>query len=284
MKLKFTIRTILLVGATIALIAPFTFLKPIFIVPIEPEVKPAPPVVVVKPSKVIEKPLHDVKLPDFAAIRDVKAKKKAFFAFISPSIMKENQRLLTLKAEVEFITSQLSLGEPLNEAHTKQMKDLVKRYRVSKRATPLQQAHELSARVDVIPSSLVLVQAANESAWGTSRFARIGLNFFGIWCYKPGCGMVPRSRNYGAKHEVEAFDSVDEAVTRYLHNINTNSAYSVFRTIRKQLREQDQPLIPEILATGLLPYSERGTDYVLELTEMLRHNQGYFVEPGSEVH
>jgi len=185
---------------------------------------------------------------------------------------------------VEFITSQLSLGEPLNEAQIKQMKQLVQQYRVSKRATPLQQAHELSARVDVIPSSLVLVQAANESAWGTSRFARIGLNFFGIWCYKPGCGMVPRSRNEGAKHEVEAFGSVDEAVTRYLHNINTNSAYSVFRTIRKQLREQNQPLIPEILATGLLPYSERGTDYVLELTEMLRHNQKYFVEPSSDIH
>jgi len=282
MRLKYAIRAIILAGAGIALVAPFTFLKPVFTVPAEPEVTLEPPVAVVVPPKVIEQPLHDVKLPDFAAIRDVKAKKRAFFAFISPSVMKENQRLLTLKAEVEVITSQLSLGEPLNEAQAKTMKELVKSYRVSKRATPLQQAHELSARVDVIPSSLVLVQAANESAWGTSRFARIGLNFFGIWCYKPGCGMVPRSRNKGAKHEVEAFDSVDEAVTRYLHNINTNSAYSVFRTIRKQLREQDQPLIPEILATGLLPYSERGTDYVLELTEMLRHNRAYFVQPAAQ--
>lgn len=90
--------------------------------------------------------------------------------------------------------------------------------------------------------------------------------------------MVPNSRNDGANHEVKAFSNLDGAVKHYLHNINTNGAYAMFRTIRQQLREQEQPLIPEILATGLLPYSERGTDYVLELTQMLRHNQQYLVQ------
>ena len=70
--------------------------------------------------------------------------------------------------------------------------------------------------------------------------------------------------------------SVKQGVGRYLHNINTHSAYKVFRLIRSQLREQDQPLAPEILATGLTAYSERGADYVLELTEMIRHNRQYF--------
>jgi Bax protein len=120
------------------------------------------------------------------------------------------------------------------------------------------------------------VQAANESAWGTSRFARIGLNFFGVWCYRKGCGMVPGSRNTGAKHEVAAYSSISLGVARYLHNINTNGAYTVFRSIRGQLRDQNQPLAPEILATGLIRYSQRGIDYVLELTDMIRHNQHYF--------
>lgn len=97
-----------------------------------------------------------------------------------------------------------------------------------------------------------------------------------MWCFEKGCGMVPRNRNNGATHEVAAFDSVEEAVTKYLHNINTNTAYKVFRAIRGQLRLQDLPLTPEILATGLLPYSERGTDYVLEISEMIRHNKQYF--------
>ena len=136
--------------------------------------------------------------------------------------------------------------------------------------------NELTKRIDMIPSELVLVQAANESAWGTSRFARVGLNFFGLWCYKKGCGMVPNGRNVGAKHEVASFNSVDAAVKRYIHNINTNNAYKVFRNIREQLHQQDQPLSAQVLATGLLPYSERGADYVLDITKMLRHNQAYF--------
>ncbi|MFT5815353.1 MAG: Bax protein, partial [Psychroserpens sp.] len=57
---------------------------------------------------------------------------------------------------------------------------------------------------------------------------------------------------------------------------NTNGAYRVFRSIRGQLRAQKQPLAPEILATGLIRYSERGIDYVLELTDMIRHNRHYF--------
>ena len=156
---------------------------------------------------------------------------------------------------------------------------MLKKYKVRNNYGQLSQIDQLLARIDVVPSSLILVQAANESAWGTSRFARIGLNFFGIWCYKKGCGMVPNGRNDDATHEVQSFKSVDDAVQRYLHNINTNNAYIVFRTIRSQLREQDQPLSPEILATGLLPYSERGAEYVLEITKMIRHNQVYFDAP-----
>ena len=274
MKLSYLWRLLLIVGAIIVLIAPFTFIKPT--VKVQPEPKIEPPKVVVKKPVVVEKPLHNVVLPDFAKIRDVKSKKRQFFNFIRPAVIKENNRLKALRVQVEAMLSQLALGEPLTEEQDQQFTQLVKTYRVNKKASLLQQAYDLYYKVDEIPTELVLVQAANESAWGTSRFARIGLNFFGIWCYKKGCGMVPRARNDGATHEVEAFDSVEHAVVRYLHNINTNSAYSTFRSIRQQLREQNQPLIPAILATGLLPYSERGADYVLELTEMLRHNQQYF--------
>lgn len=87
--------------------------------------------------------------------------------------------------------------------------------------------------------------------------------------------MVPSGRDSGLKHEVAAFNSVEHAVKRYLHNINTNHAYTVLRNIRAQLHEQQLPITAEILATGLLPYSERGTDYIIELTDMIRHNRRY---------
>lgn len=258
----------------IGLIAPFTFL-PVQVKEQAPVVTVEEPKIIPKVVKVIEQPLHDVILPDFASIRDVKEKKKQFFAFIKPAILAENESILTLRNEVEHLIAQLTLEQPFTEQEHTFVADLSKQYRVSKKFSLLRQLYELQLKVDVIPPALILVQAANESAWGTSRFARIGLNFFGVWCYKKGCGMVPSGRNVGAKHEVAAYSSVKQGVSRYLKNINTNSAYMVFRTIRGQLREQDQPLSPEILATGLIPYSERGTDYVLELTEMIRHNRRY---------
>ena len=229
--------------------------------------------------KKVEQPLHDVKLPNFAKIRDVKEKKRQFFAFIKPAVFAENNRILTLRVEIERLIAQLTLEQPFSEQDLALVDSLIEKYKVSKKFSLLRQLYELQVKVDIIPPALILVQAANESAWGTSRFARIGLNFFGVWCYKKGCGMVPGSRNTGAKHEVAAYSSIKQGVARYLHNINTNSAYTVFRTIRSQLREQNQPLAPEILATGLIPYSERGTDYVLELTEMIRHNRKYFTIP-----
>ncbi|MGB1262611.1 MAG: glucosaminidase domain-containing protein [Cognaticolwellia sp.] len=256
------------------LIAPFTFLP----VPVKtPEPTPDVPKKIEKVIKVVEQPLHNVSLPDFAGIRDVKEKKRQFFAFIKPAVLAENKRILSIRIEVERLIAQLTLEEPFSDEEHALVAKLIKQYRVSKKFSLLRQLYELQLKIDIIPPALVLVQAANESAWGTSRFARIGLNFFGVWCYKKGCGMVPSGRNVGAKHEVAAYDSVEQGVARYLKNINTNSAYVVFRTIRGQLREQDQTLAPEILATGLMPYSERGTDYVLELTEMIRHNRRYFV-------
>jgi len=286
MKTKLFIRFILCIALVIAIVAPFTFLVPkplinVVEVAAEPETDKVV-VKVVEKVKIKEKPLHQVNLPDFAAIYDIPTKKRRFFAFVRPAIEAKNNQLAEDRSKLEYWHEQISLGLGLSAVEESSLQALIKAYRINKEASTLQQINDLLVRVDVIPTSLVLVQAANESAWGTSRFARIGLNFFGIWCYRTGCGMVPGGRNTGAKHEVAAFQSVDAAVSGYFNNINKHNAYHVFRTIRAELRAQDQPLDAEILATGLLPYSERGAQYVLDLTDMLRHNQRYFIKPSSE--
>lgn len=269
----YVIRILLSALFVAGLVAPFTFLAPKKVVQ---EPAPKAKVEIKKVIQLPERPLHNKPLPNFAKIRDVKEKKRRFFAFIKPAILAENQKILATRRKVERLIEQLSLEQPLSDADQQLVASLIKKYKVSKKFSLLKQLYELQLKVDIIPPALALVQAANESAWGTSRFARIGLNFFGVWCYRQGCGMVPNGRNIGAKHEVAAYSSVNDGVARYLHNINTNHAYRVFRAIRGQLREQNQPLAPEILATGLTPYSERGADYVLELTEMIRHNRKYF--------
>jgi len=277
MKIKYFSKLMIFSAFIIALIAPFTFMIPEHTIApvVAVKVKKVAPVV---KAKIVERPLHDVNIPDFGSIRDVKTKKREFFQYIYPAIEEENRNLLKIKAKVSSMIETLFLEENLSDEQQVLLNRLIKKYKVSKKYSLLQQINELFLRIDVVPIELVLVQAANESAWGTSRFAKIGLNFFGMWCYKKGCGMVPGGRDVGAKHEVAAFNSLEHGVKRYLHNINTNNAYTVFRTIRGQLRAQEQPLSPEILATGLLRYSIRGIDYVLEITEMIRHNQVYFDE------
>ncbi len=222
-----------------------------------------------------ETPLHQVKLPDFNQFLDIKQKKKAFFNFLRPAIITENSRLMVHRKQIYHWLEIVSLEQGLTDKALKQINTLAGEYKISGHFTLLQKLHELLVRVDIVPVGLVLVQAANESAWGTSRFARIGLNFFGIWCYRPGCGMVPKGREPGANHQVAAFTSVNAAVRHYLYNINTNNAYSMLRTIRAELRAKNEPLSAQVLATGLLAYSQRGADYVLEISQMIRDNQAY---------
>jgi Bax protein len=132
---------------------------------------------------------------------------------------------------------------------------------------------ELMERVDVIPTSLVLAQAANESAWGMSRFAREANNMFGQWCFDSGCGLVPARRGVNATHEVKAFASIEESVNAYFLNLNTNSSYQEMREMRAQMRAQGRPLDSMVLARGLTRYSQRGMAYVSELQDIIRVNR-----------
>jgi len=249
-----------------ALIAPFTFLKP-------PHHENSSKT---KTHILLEKPLHNVKLPMFSKINDVKEKKRQFFAFIKPAIEKQNKKIMINRKRLLAIKKRYAKGVALTKIDKRFLTHISQKYKINSQLKTLAKVEQLLLSVDIVPVPLVLVQAANESAWGTSRFAKIGLNFFGMWCFEKGCGMVPKRRNKGAFHEVAAFSSVEEAVTKYLLNINTHAAYDVFRDIRGKLRQNQQPLLSEVLAAGLLPYSERGSEYVLEITNMIRHNKQYF--------
>lgn len=130
----------------------------------------------------------------------------------------------------------------------------------------------LLTRVDIVPYPLVLAQSANESAWGTSRFARKGHNFFGQWCFRKGCGIVPSRRDAGSKHEVAVFKSAQHSVRAYLKNINTGRVYAGLRKIRAEQRAKGEALNASALAGGLTKYSERGAAYVKEIRSMIRTN------------
>ena len=132
---------------------------------------------------------------------------------------------------------------------------------------------ELLTKVDEVPPSLVVAQAINESGWGRSRFAREANNLFGMWCYTPGCGLVPARRRAKDKHEVKRYASIQDSVDEYLRNINRNKAYIELRALRAGQRQRLQPLSGEYLAQGLRRYSSIGAEYVNRIRTIIRSRQ-----------
>lgn len=217
-------------------------------------------------------------VPDFSSFTNVAEKKQAFYAYLVPEVIKQNEYLLSLRHYLILLRRQLDDGMPLSDEQMSRLQWMMEEYRVDDDQTTRQQVISLLEKVDIVPVELVLAQAANESAWGTSRFAREGYNFYGLWCFKKGCGFVPSRRGEGAEHEVARFDSVSRATYVYLRNLNRHEAYHKLRVIRASLRKAGQPIDAVALAEGLVQYSERGAEYVQELQTMIRVNQSYIDE------
>jgi Bax protein len=130
----------------------------------------------------------------------------------------------------------------------------------------------LLERVDIVPPSLAIAQAAEESGWGTSRFAREGNALFGQRIFRGRAGLVPRQRDKGKRHRVRAFDLLIHGVEAYVFNLNTHPAYKAFRAARAEMRRRGTPLDGYALAGALTKYSERRGEYVRSVRTIIRVN------------
>jgi len=210
-------------------------------------------------------------LPDFSHYTQVKEKKSAFFDYILPLVKHSNQLVIEDRKQLESLAAEV--GE-LSFFQRRTLIELAEDYYVDREnRSDLQVIEQLRLRVDPVPPSLALAQAAIESAWGTSRFAVQGNNLFGQWCYKKGCGLVPLRRNSGTQHEVAKFDTVSESVGSYIRNINTHRAYQDLRVSRAQLRTERGSASGHQLAENLLEYSELREKYVHEVQAVIRINK-----------
>ncbi|NVJ60994.1 MAG: glucosaminidase domain-containing protein [Gammaproteobacteria bacterium] len=213
------------------------------------------------------------ELPEFAEIKDVNEKKTTFFNLLHPMVNDANRKVLIQRskalelfklpvAELEEEDREWLLE--ISEAFNLEVDDIQAVY---------QSKEVLLKRLDVVPPSLALAQAANESGWGSSRFAREANNLYGQWCFTEGCGFIPKNRKDGLKHEVRKFDSVNESVFSYVRNINKHQAYQQLRTYRATLRQSKGQFSGSELAQGLSNYSERGEEYIKEIRSMIRTNK-----------
>ena len=210
-------------------------------------------------------------MPKFGEIPAGRERKAAFFGYFLPIVENENRSILSTRKKLKTWYQNRS---KISRHDATKISDIATRYRIDVFDIKSDKSwNQLFNRVDIVPPSLALAQSANESAWGTSRFAREGLNFFGQWCYSQGCGLVPKKRDANKTHEVAVFDSPQESVRRYIRNLNSNRAYKGLRDIRAELRKSNKPVTGHELAAGLKRYSERGAIYISELREMIAGNK-----------
>lgn len=201
---------------------------------------------------------------------DVKLKKELFFRVMTPLMLRSNELILQDREQL------LELMQSDSVADQQWLNELAIKYRVIKtpedKLTPAQ-ILELQHRVDIIPPSLAMAQTAEESGWGTSRFAMEGNALFGQWTWG-GKGITPKEQRKGkGNYKIAAFDQLLDSFSAYMLNLNTHPSYKTLRDKRASLRKNNQPLQGLALTETLLKYSERGQAYVDSLNKMIQYNK-----------
>ena len=219
----------------------------------------------VKSGKKPVPPLFLRRLPgDLAAVTDTDRRKALFIQTILPMALAVNQKLRAHRAALEDLKAK---GETLNEAEQAWLRVVAARH---KNAKP--DPKTLLEKIAPLPVALIIAQAAVESGWGTSRFAREGNALFGQWTWEPGAGIVPEAREEGKNHAVKSYSRLIDSVWDYANNLNTHRAYADFREARAKRLKAGKPLRALPLIETLEEYSERGAAYLDLLQGIIERN------------
>ncbi len=216
----------------------------------------------VRENKLV-KPVALTLLPnEIKMIESTKKRKDFFIQIILPLILKENNNIKIDRKRLFNI---------INKSNNTKLekKWLNKKYK--QYGIPNKDLSILKIRMDEIPVSLAIAQAAKETGWGTSRFALEGNALFGQWTWS-GEGLKPKDSEKNEGHKVMKFNVLQASVRAYQRNLNTHSSYSDFRKIRAKLRDMGKPLDSLILADGLNKYAETGEKYVDVLRKIIKQN------------
>jgi Bax protein len=200
---------------------------------------------------------------DLVHLQNVDLKKSLFFRTLLPMALQVNDEIEADRDRLLGLKAKRDAGEPLTSGETVWLARIAAKYE-----SEPDSFEQLLRRVDGVPPSLVLAQAAEESGWGTSRFVREGNALFGQWTWSVDHrGIVPTERGDGETHKVRAFPSVKGAIAAYVHNLNTHPAYERFRLQRAVGASGYQ------LTATLDQYSERREKYVDTLRSIMSANR-----------
>jgi Bax protein len=215
-------------------------------------------------EKKLVKPVALTLLPsEIKKIENTKRRKEFFIQIILPLIIKENDNIrLDRKTLFRIINKNNNTVSEINWLEKK-----YKQYGVRSK-----DLSSLKIRMDEIPVSLAIAQAAKETGWGTSRFAQEGNALFGQWTWS-GEGLKPKDAEEGKGHKVMKFNVLQASVRAYQRNLNTHSSYKEFRKARAEFRDLSKPLDSMELSKYLNEYAETGNQYVKVLQKIIEQNK-----------
>ena len=209
------------------------------------------------------KPIYLTKLPkDLKTMGNTQKKRELFIKIVLPLILHENEKIKQDRKKLFSILNKSfnTVGERV------WLKRRFKEYKIEDKDLA-----KLKIRMDIIPVSLALAQAANESGWGTSRFALEGNALFGQWTWSKK-GISPKSKDPNATHKVLQFQILKASVRAYKNNLNTHNAYQEFREVRAQLREEGKKVTGLDLAKYIKSYAAIGEKYVIIIEDIIERN------------
>ena len=216
------------------------------------------------------KPIYFTQFPrDLDNLQNVEIKKETFIKIVLPLVVAENEKILDDKQKLEKLIEK----KFTSDLEKQWLRQKLLEYKVKKG-----NLDELMIRMDIIPVSIALAQAAKESGWGTSRFALEGNAIFGQWTWD-GQGIAPLERDSNKSHKILKFPILRASVKAYQNNLNTHKSYSKFREKRKKLREKNKSITGLDLTDTLKNYAQTGSEYTKILNQIITQNKLSDFEP-----
>ena len=210
------------------------------------------------------KPIYFTQFPrDLDNLQSVKLKKETFIQIVLPLIVAENEKILEDREKLKTLVGK----KFTTDAEKQWLRQKLFEYKVKK-----QDLEELLLRMDMIPVSIALAQAAKESGWGTSRFALEGNAIFGQWTWD-GQGIAPLDRDGDKNHKILKFPILRASVKAYKNNLNTHKSYNKFRERRKQFRNKNKSIKGLDLTDTLKNYAQTGSEYTKILNQIIKQNR-----------
>ena len=216
----------------------------------------------VRKNKLVKPISLDLLPKEIVKIENAKKRKDFFIQIILPLVINENNSI-----KIDRIKLFSVLNKSKNtKAEQEWLNKKFKQYGVVNKDLSI-----LKVRMDEVPVSMAIAQAAKETGWGTSRFAQEGNALFGQWTWS-GEGIKPADAEDDSTHKVMKFRVLQASVKAYQRNLNTHSSYKGFRSARAELRDEGKELDSMILSEYLDKYAETGKEYVKILQQIIRQN------------